>query len=97
MKTKLTEIAQILNANAVYGKNQMEREITQVFASDLLSDVLPEKSGNLLPHKGLTNIQAIRTSEMADATNSSLVRNKKASEELMRQVEEYRPLMYSKT
>ncbi len=85
---KLKQIAQILNASVACGKQNLEREITHVFASDLMSDVLTVNSVNLLLLTGLTNIQTIRTSEMADVSNIILVRNKKANPEMIRLAEE---------
>ncbi|MBK7174874.1 MAG: hypothetical protein IPH84_16975 [Bacteroidales bacterium] len=85
---KLSEIAVILDAKVICGKEHLQREISHVFASDLMSDVLTLDSANLLLLTGLTNIQTIRTSEMADITNIVLVRDKKADPEMLRLAEE---------
>lgn len=85
---KLKEIANILNAKVVCGEQNLDREITHVFASDLMSDVLTVNTSNLLLLTGLTNIQTIRTSEMSDVTNIVLVRNKAANEEMIALAEE---------
>lgn len=86
----LNEIAEILNANIVCGHSKLQREVKAVFASDLMSDVLTIDSENLLLLTGLVNIQTIRTSEMSDIKNIVLVRNKKASEEMIKLAEENR-------
>jgi hypothetical protein len=80
---KLEQIAKILKARVVCGEQNLNREISHVFASDLMSDVLTVNTTNLLLLTGLTNIQTIRTSEMSDVTNIVLVRNKVASEEMI--------------
>jgi hypothetical protein len=85
---KLKEVASLLNAKVVCGAQYLDREITHVFASDLMSDVLTVNTTNLLLLTGLTNIQTIRTSEMSDVTNLVLVRNKLASREMISLAEE---------
>lgn len=87
---KLIEVAAILKAEVICGKNKLEREVESVFASDLLSDVLTIDSEKLLLLTGLVNIQTIRTSEMSDIKNIVLVRNKKATPEMIALAEENR-------
>jgi predicted transcriptional regulator len=87
---KLSEIVSILNAEVVCGQTRLEREVHAVFASDLMSDVLTIDSEKLLLVTGLVNIQTIRTSEMSDIKNIVLVRNKKASPEMIELAEENR-------
>lgn len=86
----LKEVASILNAEVICGQNKLEREVQAVFASDLMSDVLTIDSDQLLLLTGLVNIQTIRTSEMSDIKNIVLVRNKKASPEMIALAEENR-------
>ncbi|HOW32189.1 MAG TPA: hypothetical protein PLP88_11550 [Bacteroidales bacterium] len=80
---KLSKVAEILNASVVCGKENLSREVTHAFASDLMSDVLTIDSRNLLLLTGLTNVQTIRTSEMADIQNIVIVRNKKVTPEML--------------
>lgn len=80
---KLNDIVRILEAKVACGSDNLDREISFAFASDLMSDVLTVNRNNLLLLTGLTNIQTIRTSEMADVANIVLVRNKKASPEMI--------------
>lgn len=80
---KLKEIAKLLNAKVVCGEQYLDREINFVFASDLMSDVLTVNIADLILLTGLTNIQTIRTSEMSDLANIVLVRNKKASADMI--------------
>jgi predicted transcriptional regulator len=87
---KLKEVAELLNAEVVCGHSKLEREVQAVFASDLMSDVFTIDSEKLLLLTGLVNIQTIRTSEMSDIKNIVLVRNKKASPEMIALAEENR-------
>ena len=87
---KLKEVAAILNAEVICGQSRLERDVEAVFASDLMSDVLTIDSDKLLLLTGLVNIQTIRTSEMSDIRNIVLVRNKKASPEMIALAEENR-------
>jgi hypothetical protein len=80
---KLKDIAKLLNAKVVCGEQYLDREINFVFASDLMSDVLTVNIADLILLTGLTNIQTIRTSEMSDLANIVLVRNKKASSDMI--------------
>lgn len=79
---KLGEIADILNANVICGHEFLTRDVSHAFASDLMSDVLTIDSRNLLLLTGLTNVQTIRTSEMADIQNIVIVRNKQITPEM---------------
>lgn len=85
---KLETIAEILNAEVVCGNSKLDREVKAVFASDLMSDVLTIDSVNLLLITGLVNVQTIRTSEMSDIQNIVLVRNKKATPEMIEMANE---------
>jgi hypothetical protein len=85
---KLIQVAAILNAEVICGQHKLEREVEAVFASDLMSDVLTIDSTKLLLLTGLVNIQTIRTSEMSDIQNIVLVRNKKATPEMISMAEE---------
>jgi len=76
---KLSEISELLNGNILSCKNRLNDEVYVAFASDLMSDVLTLHTDNLLLITGLSNIQTIRTAEMADINYILLVRNKKAT------------------
>jgi hypothetical protein len=76
---KIREVVQLLSARLVTGENQLEREISHAFSSDLVSDVLTIEMSNVLLISGLANIQTIRTAEMSDIRTIFLARNKKAS------------------
>ena len=80
---KISEILGILNGRVLCGENRLSDEISVAFASDLMSDVLTLPNGNIILITGLSNIQTIRTAEMADISYILLVRNKKASPEFI--------------
>jgi predicted transcriptional regulator len=86
----LRDIAEVLKADVVCGHTKLDREVKAVFASDLMSDVLTIDSSKLLLLTGLVNTQTIRTSEMSDIQNIILVRNKKATPEMIEMANENR-------
>ena len=80
---ELTQIIELLDAQMVSGKNGGE-VVERGFCSDLMSDVLTLDTDKLLLITGMANLQTIRTAEMADIHFVLLVRNKKASEEMIK-------------
>jgi serine kinase of HPr protein (carbohydrate metabolism regulator) len=80
---KISQIAKILNAQIACGIEHLEDEIEMAYSSDLMSDVLTLDTENLILITGLTNLQAIRTAEMADIPVIVFVRNKKANQEML--------------
>jgi len=77
------EIAKILDAEVLCGASRLETAVELAFASDLMSDVLTLKNDHVLLITGLTNIQAIRTAEMADIGCVIFARNKRVTEEML--------------
>lgn len=80
---KISEIARLLNANVVSGQQFLDREAEYAFSSDLMSDVLTVEMSKIVLITGMANIQAMRTAEISDALAVILVRNKKASAEML--------------
>ncbi len=78
----LNEVATLTEAEVICGIEQMKREVKFGFASDLLSDVLTLSVDNLLFITGLSNLQTIRTAEMADIGQILFVRGKKVTPEM---------------
>jgi hypothetical protein len=79
---KLSLIVELLEAHVVSG--EIGDEIVETgFCSDLMSDVLTLDTERMLLITGMANLQTIRTVEMADIHWVLLVRNKKASEEML--------------
>lgn len=84
----IQEIAVLLNATPVTAHALLNREIELGFASDLMSDVLTLQNHNVALITGLANIQVVRTAEMSDIRCILLVRNKKATPDMIRLAEE---------
>jgi hypothetical protein len=84
---KLDEIVNLMEANVVAGN--IYGEIVETgFCSDLMSDVLTLDTDRMLLITGTANLQTIRTAEMADIHSILLVRNKKATKEMLKLAEE---------
>lgn len=80
---KAGKIAEIINGKVICGECQADHEVEYAFASDLMSDVLTIDHENVLLITGLTNLQAIRTAEMADIRVLVFVRNKQVTEDII--------------
>jgi hypothetical protein len=78
----LIALVELVNANLVAG-NPDKRIVEKAFCSDLMSDVLTIDTDHLLLITGMANLQTIRTAEMADIHAILLVRNKKATPEMI--------------
>lgn len=79
---KLSKVVELLDAIVVCGEAFMERDVRFGFASDLMSDVLILNTDNMLLITGMSNLQTIRTAEMADIGQIIVVRNKAITEEM---------------
>lgn len=77
------EIASLINGTLITPGMDDEKPFTMAFASDLMSDVLTVDCSNLLLITGLLNVQTIRTAEMSEIGCIVLVRNKKATPEMI--------------
>ena len=76
----LEEIKEILKAEVITGSNHLQMEIKMGCGCDLMSDVLAFTKPESLLLTGLTNMQVIRTAEMADIRAICFVRGKKPDE-----------------
>lgn len=65
------------DAGGESGKSVLDREVRVGFGSDLMSDVLCYDLTEGLLITGLTNLQVIRTAEMADVAAILIVRGKR--------------------
>ena len=79
---KLSKVVELLDAIVVCGEAHMERDVRFGFASDLMSDVLTLNTDNMLLVTGMSNVQTIRTAEMADIEQILVVRNKSITPEM---------------
>ena len=80
---KLTKIIELTEAKVVAGSSVDDHDLKKAFSSDLMSDVLTLDAEHILLITGLSNLQLIRTAEMADIEVVLLARNKKASPEMI--------------
>lgn len=78
----IKQISELLEATIVCGEDRKEHKIEMAFASDLMSDVLTLSDNNVMLITGLSNMQALRTAEMAEIPAIIFARNKKISEEM---------------
>ena len=85
---KISAVVDLLKAQIVSGNEFLDREVSFAFASDLMSDVLTVEMRNIILITGMSNVQAMRTAEMSDALTVILVRNKKASPEMIKIAQE---------
>jgi len=79
----ISEIAERCGGVVRSAERNLGLNVEYAFASDLMSDVLTTDVHNLLLVTGLSNLQTIRTAEMADIFGIVLVRGKKASQQMI--------------
>jgi predicted transcriptional regulator len=78
---KLKEVIDILEAEALVGEEDLDREIRMACASDLMSDVLAFMHHDSLLLTGLVNPQSVRTAEVSDIVAICYVRGKRPPDE----------------
>jgi hypothetical protein len=79
----IKKIAEIIQGEIICAESAETTHVDRAFASDLMSDVLTLNTDSLLLVTGLSNMQTIRTAEMAEIKNILFVRNKKPSKEMI--------------
>jgi predicted transcriptional regulator len=84
----LERLCEILEAKALSCGGHLNREIKMVCGSDLMSDVLAYIKADALLLTGLTNIQVVRTAEMAEVAAVCFVRGKQPHDETIKLAEE---------
>jgi predicted transcriptional regulator len=85
---KIAEIAEILNASLVCGRERLEEEIHAACGSDLMSDVLAFVEGATVLLTGMTNAHVVKTCEMVDINCIVFVRGKRPTDDLVALCEE---------
>jgi predicted transcriptional regulator len=81
---KLREIVNVLGADVLAGNDLVDTiEVEYCFAADLMSDVLGRSHANGILITGLTNLQAIRTADIAEIKAVCLVRRKQPDAETL--------------
>jgi predicted transcriptional regulator len=84
MGLQIGEITKLLAANVLTHGLDLTREVEHAFSSDLMSDVLTGDYYKTVLITGLSNLQAIRTAEMADISEVIIARGKEVSEEMIK-------------
>ena len=79
----LAQVKDILGAEVVLGEEQLEIEVRMACGADLMSDVLAFAKSHSLLLTGLTNVQVIRTAEVADIKAICFVRGKRPQPEVV--------------
>jgi serine kinase of HPr protein (carbohydrate metabolism regulator) len=80
---KVVDIVDVISGKVVCGHSLLDTEISHVFSSNLLSDVLTLNKTGVLLITHLANLQTIRTAEMAEVSCVILERNQKANQEMI--------------
>ncbi|HHX48845.1 MAG TPA: hypothetical protein GX709_00390 [Clostridiales bacterium] len=80
---KIVDVAKLLNAEIVAGDATKEKEVTCIFASDLMSDVLAFARDEDVLISGLSNPQLVRTAALLDMHCIILVRGKAATDDII--------------
>lgn len=73
----LDDVRRILDAEVLAGEEFLHRDVETACGSDLMSDVLAFVKAECLLLTGLTNLQVVRTAEMADLGAVCFVRGKR--------------------
>ncbi len=79
----LTQIKEILDAQVIAGKGDMNQVVDFGYGCDLMSDVLAYVQNNIVLLTGLVHPQVIRTAEMLDIKAIVIVRGKKPGSDLI--------------
>lgn len=77
----LRDVAELLQAEVIFGEQHLDEEFEFAGASDLMSDVLAFGRPGILLLTGLANIQSVRTAEIIEAKAIVYVRGRRPSQE----------------
>lgn len=77
----LEEVKKILNAQVIFTPQDLKMEVKMACGCDLMSDVLAFTKEDSLLLTGLTNLQVVRTAEMANIKALVFVRGKEPDRE----------------
>jgi predicted transcriptional regulator len=77
----LYEIKELLEAEVIFGEDQLDVEVKTAFVADLMSDVLAFATAGSLLITGLNNPQVVRTADVLDISAIIMGRGKRPSPE----------------
>lgn len=80
---RIAEVAEILGARVLCGKERMDAQVREAFGSDMMSDVLAYMNRESLLLTGMVNTHVIRTAEMLELPCIVFVRNKPVGEDVI--------------
>jgi predicted transcriptional regulator len=91
---KLSEVRDLLHCEVLTADSVFDPEGNVCMGADMMSDVLAFARPGALLLTGLTNMQSVRTADIAEATGIVYVRGKRPDEQTIRLAEELKlPLM----
>jgi serine kinase of HPr protein (carbohydrate metabolism regulator) len=79
----IKDISERIDGHIICNEDRDSLEVEYAFSSDLMSDVLTISRENMVLITGLTNLQAIRTSEMSDISCIIFARDKKVNSDII--------------
>ena len=85
---KIKEIAELLDAEILTCREEIESDVHSACGSDMMSDVLMYVKNQAVLLTGLINVQAVRTALMMDMRCVVFVRNKKPTDDMIELAEE---------
>ena len=85
---KISEIATLLDAEVLCGKELVDGEVHSACGCDMMSDVLAFVKEQAVLITGLCNPQVVRTAEMMDMRCIVFVRGKRPPEDVVRLADE---------
>ena len=85
---KISDIQNLLNAEVLTCRDNLEKEVRSACGSDMMSDVLAFVKDQAVLLTGLVNMQVVRTAEMMDMICVVFVRSKVPSDEIISLAEE---------
>ena len=77
---KLAEVKDILQCNVLTGEEHLSMEVDTVVASDGMSEILAFARPGALMITGLTNVQSVRTADIANVRAIVYIRGKRPNE-----------------
>ena len=87
---KLAEVKDILHCEVLSGEDGISMEIETVVASDGMSEILAFARPGAMMITGLTNIQSVRTADIANVRAIIYIRGKRPAENAIRLAQEHR-------
>lgn len=79
----IKDISEKISGHLVCNEERKSLEVEYAFSSDLMSDVLTVEKENMVLITGLSNLQAIRTSEMSNINCIIFARDKKVNSDII--------------